>query len=182
MVWIAVDPIVAWILRAAFAALFAAAAAHKLRDPRAFQQTLSDYQILPRVLVMPVSIGLVSAEVLIVIGLVSGIGDSLVGVSAALLLLLYTIAIGINLLRGRTEIDCGCLGPAGRVRLSKWLLARNGILAVGASLTSLPVSGRALHGMDGITLLGGFTLLLLLFNAINLLASQGQRRPEAETI
>lgn len=206
--WIQLDPIVSWILRLALAALFATAAAHKLRDLRGFRQTLSDYEILPRLFVMPAAIGLVAFEVLIAIDLATGLISSLVtattagtvsgstttvgtvgtapalspwaGLAATGLLVIYGLAIGINLLRGRSEIDCGCLGPAARQPLSSWLLARNGILAFGAALTSLPLSSRSLHPIDGITLLGGVIVLALLFNSVNGLASDPSRWPAPE--
>lgn len=197
MAWILLDPIVSWILRLALAALFTTAAAHKIRDLHGFQQTVSDYEILPRRLLPPAAIGLVAFEVLIAIdlatGLVTGAMTGTVvatlpptattaaaqgpwaGLAASLLLVIYGLAIGINLLRGRNEIDCGCLGPASRQPLSTGLLVRNGILAFAAAMTSLPLSNRALHGIDGMTLLGGLIVLSLLFNTINLLSSDPAR-------
>jgi uncharacterized membrane protein YphA (DoxX/SURF4 family) len=198
MTSIHLDPVVSWILRLAFAALFAMAAAHKIRDPRGFRQTLSDYQLLPRTLLMPAAIGLVAVEVLITIDLLTGsithvftgmISDTIAGrmantpwagLAACGLLLLYGLAIGVNLLRGRSEIDCGCLGPAGRQPLSSWLLVRNGILALGAALTTLPLSGRSLHAIDVITLSGGLLVLGLLFHTVNLLAADHSRWPTLE--
>ena len=46
----------------------------------------------------------------------------------------------------------------------------------------LPISGRSLHLMDGISLLGGFLTLALLFNAINVLGAQTWRWPEPESL
>ena len=191
MEWLRLDPVVAWILRLALAALFAAAAMHKIRDPRAFQQTLADYEILPQGLLIPTAIGLAATECSISLGLIAGIFPQTIlgiagqnawaGLAASALLTIYGLAIGINLLRGRTEIDCGCLGPAARQTLSTWLLVRNGVLALGAALTSLPLSNRSLHVVDGITLLGGLVVLVLLFHTINLLASESSRWPIRES-
>jgi hypothetical protein len=219
MAGIHLDPVISWILRFALAALFATAAAHKIRDLRGFRQTLSDYELLPRAFLIPAAIGLVAFEVLITIDLLTGsitalvtamISDTLAGRMAAALageigvatthsaaagnsaaapwaglaacglLLLYGLAIGINLLRGRSEIDCGCLGPAGRQSLSSWLLARNSLLALGAALSSLPLSDRSLHAIDGATLFGGLITLVLLFHAVDLLAANHSRWPTPE--
>ncbi len=177
------DPALAWILRTSLAALFATAVFHKLRDPRAFLHTFSEYEILPSRLTTPGALGLIAAEVLVVAGYCLDPFGVRPGLAALSLLLLYSLAIGLNLLRGRREIDCGCLGPASRqTRLSPWLLVRNGVLAFGAGATSLPVSERALHLVDGISVLGGFLMLVLLFNAIQLLAARTWLWPEAEPI
>ena len=42
--------------------------------------------------------------------------------SPAALLALYAIAIAINLARGRTSIDCGCLSVGHRRRISRWMV------------------------------------------------------------
>ena len=48
--------------------------------------------------------------------------------AAAILLGLFSVAIGINLARGRSHIDCGCFQSALRQQLSISLLVRNGFL------------------------------------------------------
>ena len=180
------DPVFAWILRASLAALFATAAVHKIRDPRAFLQTFSEYEILPRIFIVPAAIALVATETSIAVGLLAvqpsnpenaGVGA---GLAALSLLSIYSLAIGVNLLRGRRDIDCGCLGPAGRQPLSRSLVIRNGLLAVGAGATCLPISHRSLNLVDGISLLCGLVTLVLLFNAINILAVQTWRWPVRE--
>ncbi len=199
MEWIRLDPVVAWTLRLALALLFAAAALHKIRDSRQFRETLSNYELLPHALLVPASIGVIALEVLISIDLATGLLTGFLsglfsvhaaganalapatatatwaGLAASGILGVYALAIAINLARGRSEIDCGCLGPVARQPLSTWLLARNGILALGAALTSLPLSGRSLHAIDGVTLLGGLIVLCLLFNTANLLMSDASR-------
>ena len=176
------DPVLAWVLRACLAALFATAAAHKIRDPRAFLRTFSEYEILPRVFTAPGAIALVVAELSIAVGLLVDPGGYQAGLAAASLLLLYSLAIAVNLFRGRRKIDCGCLGPANQQPLSGWLILRNVVIAVGAAATSLPISGRDLHFIDGISLLGGFLTLVLLFNAINILAAERWLWPEPEGV
>jgi uncharacterized membrane protein YphA (DoxX/SURF4 family) len=179
---IRLDPVFAWVLRSSLAALFATAAIHKIRDPRAFLRTFSEYKILPRRLTAPGAIALVVAELSISIGLLVGARGYLAELAAVSLLLVYTLAIGVNLLRGRRNIDCGCLGPASRQTLSGWLLFRNALLTIGAAAICLPISGRRLEFVDGISLVGGFLTLLLLFNAINILTAQTWRWPEPESV
>lgn len=175
------DPVFAWILRASLAALFAAAAVHKIRDPRAFLQTFSDYELLPSLVTTPGAIVLVVTELSIAIALLIDPDGGRAGLAAVMLLSIYTFAISVNLLRGRRKIDCGCFGPAHRQPLAGWLVVRNGILVVAAAAVCLPISNRSLHLIDGLSLLGGFWTLVLLFNAINILAAQTTLWPEPES-
>jgi Methylamine utilisation protein MauE len=46
---------------------------------------------------------------------------------AMALLMLFAVAMGINLARGRREIDCGCFQASLKQRISGWLVARNGL-------------------------------------------------------
>jgi hypothetical protein len=179
--WLRLDPLVGWLLRAALAALFASAALHKIRDPRDFLRTFADYEILPERFVAPGAVALVAIEVAVAIGLLA-VGGAVVGLTAVSLLVLYSGAIGLNLLRGRREIDCGCLGPAFRQPLSSGLILRNAILATGAALCALPVSHRSLHAIDGISFVGGLATLVLLFHAINTLAAQTAFWPDRENV
>jgi hypothetical protein len=179
---IRLDPVFTWILRTSLAVLFATAALHKIRDPRGFLRTFSEYEILPRRLTAPSAIALVVAELSISVGLLVGPRGYQAEIAAISLLLIYTAAIGVNLLRGRRDIDCGCLGPANRQPLSAWLLLRNALLTLGAMVACLPISGRSLTFIDGISLLGGFLTLVFLFNAINILAAQPWHWPEPESV
>lgn len=62
--------------------------------------------------------------ILLLLGLFQFFG----GLFAGCLLLTYTIAIVINILRGRTEISCGCGGVLGNHNLSWKLVIRNIVL------------------------------------------------------
>jgi uncharacterized membrane protein YphA (DoxX/SURF4 family) len=182
MEWIRLDPVFAWVLRCSLAALFAAAAIHKIRDPRAFLRTFSEYEILPRLIAAPAAIIFVVSEISIAVGLLIDPGGYAAGLAAVSLLLIYTAAICVNLLRGRRNIDCGCLGPTNRQTLSGWLVSRNALLLIGAAGVCLPISGRTLHLVDGISVVGGFVTLVLLFNAVNILAAQTWHWPEPESV
>ena len=115
----------AWTL----AGIFLFAAAHKARNYLAFRGILSQYKLLPEALVGIVAAAIVVAEIAAALLLLAPT-DLLPGVPAAalaaLLLCVYTGAIAVNLVRGRTAIDCGCGGEP--TPLSGWLLARNGLL------------------------------------------------------
>jgi len=181
----ALDPAVAGALRGGLALLFAAAALHKLRDPAGFRVALAGYAVLP-----PAALGagaalVVAAETAAGLALVAPLVAPLAGpraaplvaplagaagegwrragpLLAAALLLAYGAAIAASLARGRRDLDCGCLGPAGRVLpLSGALVARNAALAAGALACALPVAPRAATWLDAASALGAVAMGVL---------------------
>ena len=121
--------IAAWLL----AGIFVRALKHKIGAWPRFCASLAAYQLVPEKGVKPAGVLLVLAEVMTVFGLlmVHTVGFIVAGG----LLCVYTTAIVINMLRGRSYIDCGC-GDA-PVGLSGWLLLRNGVLIILAMLGML---------------------------------------------
>src|SRR5262245_19029666 len=146
------DPALDTTLRAALAILFLAAAAHKVLDRGRFSATLADYHLLPAVQV-PLGAGLVTgAEAAVAATLLVPALRVPALLGAAALLVVYGGAIAINLARGRRHIDCGCAGSAARRPISGWLVARNLGLAAACLTAFLPVHGRALLWVDGVTI------------------------------
>jgi len=142
------DPGFQLALRAAFALLLSTAALHKLRDVPRFAETLLAYEIVPPRLAGAAA-GLVPLlEMTIAALLLSASHVAVAGASIAALMLLYAGAIEWNVSRGRTDIDCGCMGPATRVPLGRSLVVRNLLLAATALLLLVPESPRALTLLD----------------------------------
>ena len=161
------DPVLDMTARAALALLFVVAAGHKLRDPGRFRSTLAEYRLLPDVLT-PLAAALVVAVELAVAAALAVPPLRTPGlVSAAALLLGYAAAIGINLARGRRDLDCGCAGPAVRRPISGWLVARNVALAGVALAGLLPVRPRALVWVDATTVAGGTAVLAALYASLD---------------
>lgn len=114
---------------AAFTALiFARAAWHKLSDFAGFTGFVSDYRLVPERMVRTVATALVAVEVAIPVALLIPGGQAAGAALAILLLALYGAAMGVNIARGRTSIECGCGGAPSL--LSPALLVRNGVLAL----------------------------------------------------
>ena len=155
------DPALELLLRGALALLFASTALHKARDLAGFRAALDGYALLPERLIGIAAVALAAAEAGLAAALVApaSLGarsPALVAIAA--LLGLYAAAIGVNLARGRRDIDCGCTGPAARQPLSGWLLARNALLG---ALSLACVGGafpRPLVWIDAITVAGGLAL------------------------
>ena len=108
--------------------VFGAAAVHKLRDAKAFVETLRDYQLIPSPLLGPVSALVIGLEVFVVFGLWPVSLRTEATVTAAALLVSYAVAIGVNLGRGRRELDCGCSWGASGQTISWGLVFRNGLM------------------------------------------------------
>ena len=91
----------------ALGVFFVAAALPKIADPPSFAHMVYNYRILPGPLVNLTALAMPWAELFLGIALVCGIwrrtSASLVGA----LLLVFIVAISVNLLRGNA-IDCGC--------------------------------------------------------------------------
>jgi hypothetical protein len=170
---LALDPVLHAWLRASLALLFALAAAHKLRAPRAFAAQLAAYRLLPDAASLPAALALAAAELGAAVALcLPALARAGAGV-AALLLGLYTGAIATNLVRGRRAIDCGCgLTPR---PLGADLLARNALLSLCALATWLPRSPRALGALDFFTVACATATAALLFAAAEGLAARRAR-------
>jgi hypothetical protein len=149
-----IDPALHAVARVGLAVLFGSAALHKLRDLHAFRVTLGDYQLVPWVLTGVAAPGLVAAEAGTSLALLVLGGRPGPFVAAAGLLAVYTLAIAINLARGRRDIDCGCHGPALHVELGGGLVARNLAVLALAGLGLLPVTPRPLAALDAVTVAG----------------------------
>ncbi len=154
------DPTLHLTLRIALALLLATAAVHKLRDRTAFQATLAAYRLVPAALapvVIGVELGVAAALCVPPFGAVGVL-------AAAVLLLVYATAIGVNLVRGR-DIDCGCAGPAARRPIGAGLVARNVLLAAAALAGMAPLHARPLVWMDGVTVVAAVLALSALYGA-----------------
>ncbi len=171
---IAGDPAVGAALRLALLALFASAVLHKAADLPAFRATIANYQLLPRSLAGVAATALLAAELIVAIGLALLPNPRLAAVGTIALLATYSLAVAVNLARGRRDIDCGCLGPRHRQKLSGWLLLRNGIAIAGALALLSPPSPRPWVWIDFVSIAGGAAALGLLWAAANQLMRDPQ--------
>ena len=127
--------------------LFLAAAWHKLRDPRAFQAVLERYELVPAAIVRPVAWGVIATEIYLALRVPFSWRANL---AAAALLLVYGLAIATNLLRGRTDLDCGCTGPAARTPVSAALVGK--LLGYSVPM-SVAIGLTSLYGFPGTMIL-----------------------------
>jgi len=156
------DPGFVLTLRWLLASVFLIALVHKLKEPAEFRVTLEDYQLLPVIFLRPAFFALVATELVVVCALLAN--TIFGGIAAVALLSVYTLAIGINLIRGRTEIDCGCSGPAVRQTLSIWLVVRNIGLITLALITFFGAADRVLGILDWFTSLAAASVFALIYS------------------
>ena len=90
---------------------FVIAALPKIADPPGFAHMIYNYKILPGPLVNPAALVMPWAELLMGVALVCGIWRRTAASLVGALLLVFILAISVNLLRGNA-IDCGCFDVA----------------------------------------------------------------------
>jgi hypothetical protein len=130
-------------LALALAALFGAAALHKLLAREQWPAVVRQYRLLPEPLAGPVALVLPFTEALAALALLWPRTRAAGALAVAALLLVYAAALAINLRRGRRSIDCGCFGAQRRQGIASWMVARNLVLAALALVLLLPMDGRA---------------------------------------
>ncbi|MVV48710.1 methylamine utilization protein MauE [Pseudomonas sp. PB120] len=160
-----VDPIFIIASALAISVLLASAATHKLRAPARFAKQLADYQLLPDAVVRPVSRVIPVLELALAFALLVPVSRTCAALGAASLIALYAAAIGINLWRGRRDIDCGCAGPDQAQPLRPVLLLRNSVLVGVALLTSALPAVRDLGFFDGFVTVAASAVALLIYAA-----------------
>ena len=139
------------LLLAATASAFVAllmlrAALDKAADGVRFEGVLADYDLVPDAALRPLRIALPVLELLAAGALSFGVTRMAGAGLAGVLLLSYACAMGLNLTRGRSEIDCGCGGPAQPLHWA--LVARN--LCLTATLTPTSFEIRMVPVADGV--------------------------------
>lgn len=143
-----IDPIVHIVAALVLSCVFVTAGFHKCQAPAEFATALSNYKLLPAALNRQCVYLLPVAEIMTGVALLIPAVTQLAAAAAGALLTLYMFAIGVNLLRGRRNIDCGCGGPQQRQTISEWMIARNGLLLFLAALAGAPVQPRPLLWFD----------------------------------
>ncbi len=155
------DPSIPLAVRVLLTLIFAAAVYGKLRHRDAFVGVVANYDLLPQALVPVAAWSVLGVEAGVIVTLLSGIGLHAGAALAAALLCGFAVAMGVNLARGRTQIDCGCFQSALRQPLSIALVVRNLLLAALTLAVFLPESQgiSALQWLDGVA--AGLVLFVL---------------------
>jgi len=115
------------VARFLLAGVFVAAAWGKLADRVGTQQAARDFGV-PSAAAPAVAFAVPVAELTVAVLLIFGGSAAIAGAVGALVLLaLFTVAIAVNLSRGRRP-DCHCFGRVRTEPVSSRTLVRNGVL------------------------------------------------------
>jgi hypothetical protein len=171
----ALDPVLGHAIAGALALVLAVGAWSKFADLEAFAFAVERYRLLPppaaRALGFVLPFAEAAAAALLVVPATRPSGALL----AAALVALVSGAVVANLLRGRTDIDCGCGGPGQRQTLSWRLPARNAVLLAGCALAAAPAASRPLVWLDAFTATFAAAALWFVYAAADELLSDPHR-------
>ncbi len=163
-----IDPLLPQIVAYGFGVLFISSAWSKLSNIDRFSLIVEDYQLFTIIPFKLLSIMIAFFELALGCLWLLGYNALIVGWCTVGIIALYTLAITVNLLRGRVHIDCGCgfnnsLGGDNHL-LSPILVARNLILIVMVFITLLPTrSGRHFVFLDYMVIFTTLFSIILLY-------------------
>jgi hypothetical protein len=163
------DPVIVAIACSSSVAVFAGSAAAKFAAPDEFRGAVENYRIAPELMAGAIAWIVPSLELIAAAGLLFAETRAAAVALLLVLLTMFTGAIGLNLARGRREIDCGCFGPMLRQQLSGWLVVRNLVLAILVVCASGRIEVRTLMALDYATIAGAAIALIVLYAAANYL-------------
>jgi hypothetical protein len=168
-----IDPLISKTIACGFAGFFAFASWHKFHRHTEFMATLADYRVLPQPLVRPVSRLIPPVEAAIGLAWLLPATLQYAAYGSITLLLVYILAMAVNLARGRAYISCGCglTDASASQPLSINLIGRNGVLIFLALIAILPLGQRVLTLLDYLTLAVALLASTLLYLAASQLSN-----------
>ena len=120
------NPYLMTSFRLLLAVVFLLSAIGKIRNLGKFEESVRDYKLLSRNFVGPFSNTLPWIEIILSFLIFVGWRTAAAASLSAALFLLFNTAIGINLIRGRNDIDCGCFGSKHKIGIK--IILRNIVL------------------------------------------------------
>ena len=174
------DPVIHYTLLLSFSLLFMLAALSKWNNRTRFSQAIKAYELVPTSLLRPAVIAIPLIEGFVALGLLVSLWQTLASITGAIVLLAYAAAMGTNLLRGRSDLDCGChLGSGDNTTLiSKALVYRNLAMSIVALLLVVPASQRELTLSDFALISFGTLMLAVSYATLNQLITNHYRFQE----
>jgi uncharacterized membrane protein YphA (DoxX/SURF4 family) len=131
------------LLRIGLGALFVYSAATKLPDMASLADSVSNYRLLPGVLVPLFSVALVGMELLAGLSLVVGVAARAAACWIALMLFAFIAALSQALIRG-IDLSCGCFGSTDVEPVSWALVGRDALMLAAALILARLGTGKLL--------------------------------------
>jgi Methylamine utilisation protein MauE len=150
------DPVILMICIATLTIVTLASAWPKWREPERFRASVDAFALLPSVLVKPLSYLLPAVETAAAVGLLFASMRPFGAYALIALFVAFALALAINVVRGHTDIDCGCSGFIAAAEAASgapkaigwWHVGRAAFLALLAASVLLPSTGRVLVAFD----------------------------------
>lgn len=165
------EPLVTWALRGFLALLFTTAAVSKLMNIEEFYGVVRNFRLIPDGMSRVAAMVLPVVELAVAVGLLIhplAIPAAIVG---AALFVVFAFAIAINVMRGRTYIDCGCFRNGMKQGVSWLLVGRNAILTMLALAIVWLLPGTPAAGLlDVFVGLAAGTLAMMLYFSASMLS------------
>jgi Methylamine utilisation protein MauE len=161
------------VARLTIAAIFALAAFHAMREWTVFGGIVEQYRIAPRWLALIAARVLPPLELAAAVALVLPRASRVGALLGLCLMALFTVAITVNLVRGRVSIDCGCGGASGQ-KLSPGLVLRNLVVAFGLVVAWVAPPQGSVDSMTTVGVIGASLALIALYFAANQLMANLQ--------
>jgi hypothetical protein len=174
------DPAFGYLIVTGIALLFASASAHKLRSLAHFTEIFTAYRLLPDAPARHLAWLIPCLELAVAVTLLWEPSRRIAVVSAVAVLVAYAAGVGLNLLRGRRDLDCGCGAARVRRAISAWMVWRNLLLAAALGIAALPWSARRFNWTDFLTIVGGLIAGVALYTVVDGLL--GDVAPKADIL
>jgi hypothetical protein len=169
-----VDPVISTVALATTSIITLTLALPKVTRNGELREAVAGFQLLPHALVTPFALALPAVEIAAALASLVPATRGVGAAALAALFMLFALALGINVARGRTDIDCGCNGfrQAGGVPAHAigWThVARTLLLAALAALVCVPQSTRAVVWFDYLSVFGATLVALAAFFTLDVL-------------
>ena len=161
------------VMRLTIAVIFALAAFHATRGWTVFGGIVEQYRIVPPRLAWIFARILPPLQWVAAAALVLPMASRAGAVLGLCLMTLFTVAIIVNLARGRVSIDCGCGGASGQ-KLSMGLVLRNLVVMVGLIMARVAPPQGAVDGVTAIGVICASLAFIALYFAANQLMTNFQ--------
>lgn len=127
-----IQALILTLLRLLLGCIFMASSVSKANEPARFAFTLATFKLISTAWVQPVAFLLILAESVIAILLLLGWQSRLAATLCGSLLAIFTFVIGLSLLRGHNDLECGCFGAHHAQKINLKLIGRNILLLMAA--------------------------------------------------
>lgn len=171
----ALDPVYSLTIAILIAFVFAAAGIHKTLNFSHHAGVVADYRVVPALVVPLLAPLIIVLEFAVVVLVLIPETRSAGVILTASLLSIYIFSIALNLVRGRTFIDCGCSWGSQGHQISAWLIVRNLLMVIVTLIAILPVADRSLQLLDWVLAAFAGTAMIAIYLIGDLLIANGSK-------